>query len=287
MNQPKMGLQTKTSPKKPRERWHTLCLSMLVAVLLLTAGCLATATPPRPLFLTAAGSTSMEPLMRDLANAYAARHPHITFDIQGGGSQTGRQLVAGGQINLGMVSWPPQNLDGNYRLEPVARDAIAIIVHPNNRRSGLSLADLQHIFSGRLLNWREVDGPALPVQVVSREDGSGTRQAFEAMVMGDLPVTPAAVVLPNSRAVVEYVAQNPAAIAYVSFAFITSQVYAIPIQGVSPTPETLSNGSYPLTRDLALIVPDPARQEVNEFVAFALSPTGQAITGQRWGRIVP
>jgi ABC-type phosphate transport system substrate-binding protein len=94
----------------------------------------------------------MGPLMTDLATAYSAQHPHVTFDIQGGGSQLGQSLVESGRVDLGLVSWPPQNLLPGLRSIPIARDTIAIIVHPENKLEGLSLADLQNIFSGRLLD---------------------------------------------------------------------------------------------------------------------------------------
>lgn len=259
---------------------------ILQSLLLLgLSACGATVTPPPPVFLTAAGSTSMEPLLADLAAAYSAQHPHVAFDIQGGGSQLGQALVEGGQVDIGLVSWPASSLAGNMRQVVIGRDAIAIILHPQNQLAGLSLAELRDIFSGRLLNWREVDGPLLPVQVVSREDGSGTRAAFEARVMDNRAVTPTAVVLPNSRAVVDFVAQNPNAIAYVSAVFANDRVYVVPVEGLRPGRDTLATGSYFLTRDLAVIVPQRGRPEINRFVEFILSPAGQAIVGQKWGRV--
>jgi phosphate transport system substrate-binding protein len=196
----------------------------------------------------------MEPLLADLAAAYTAQHPQVTFDIQGGGSQLGQTLAEAGQVELGLVSFHPSNLAETTRLVPIARDTVAIILHPQNPLPGLSLAELRDIFSGRLLNWQEVAGPASPIQVVSREDGSGTRATFETAVMDGQPVTPTAVVLPNSQAIVDFVAQNPNAIAYVSFTFLDERVYAVPIEGETSTLENLTSGSYILTRDLALVV---------------------------------
>ncbi len=260
-------------------------LLLCALLLLLLPACGATVTPPPPVFLTIAGSTSMEPLLAELTTAYSRQHPHVTFDIQGGGSQLGHMLAEGGQVDIGLVSWPPQNLADHMRAVPIAHDTIAIILHPQNQSAGLSLVELRDIFNGRLLNWQAVDGPPLSIQVVSREDGSGTRAAFEVMVMNDSAVTPAAIVLPSSRAVVDFVAQTPNAIAYVSFRFVRPDVYAVPVEGTLPTLENLASNSYPLTRDLALIVPKQDPPEVNQFVKFVLSPAGQAIVGQKWGRV--
>jgi phosphate transport system substrate-binding protein len=149
----------------------------------------------------------------------------------------------------------------------------------------LSLREVQDIFSGRLLNWQEIDGPALPIQVVSREDGSGTGAVFEAAVMEDSPVTPTAIVLPSSQAVVDFVAQNSNAIGYVSLSFIDNRVYAVPIEGVTPNLKSLISGNYFLTRELALITPKQSQPEVNHFIEFVLSPAGQAIVEEGWAKV--
>jgi phosphate transport system substrate-binding protein len=231
------------------------------------------------------GSTSMKPLLVSLNAAYSTQHPNVTFDIQGGGSQLGQRSVETGQTDLGMVSWTPPNLSDEVRLTSIARDAVAIILNIENQSRGLSRQELRDIFSGQLLNWQEVDGPPLPIQVVSREDGSGTRAVFEAAVMEASAVTPTAIVLPSSQAVVDFVAQNPNAIGYVSFAFINDGVYAAPIEGVTPNLESLASGSYFLTRDLILVTPKPSRPEVNQFIEFVLSPAGQAIVEEKWDKI--
>lgn len=254
-------------------------------LLSLGPGCGATVTPPPPVFLTIAGSTSMEPLLTELTSAYSAQHAQVAFDIQGGGSQLGLDLVSEGQADIGLMSWPPPNLPADLRLVPIARDGVAVILNRQNRLAGLSLPVLRDIFSGQLLDWREIDGPPLPIQVVSREDGSGTRAAFEAIVMADQPVTPTAIVLPNSRAVVDFVAQTPNAIAYVSSGFVRDDVYVVPIEGVRPTFDDISGRSYPLTRELAVIMSQQGNPEAGRFVDFSLSPTGQAIVGQGWGRV--
>ena len=260
----------------------TLCLMIFS---LLTA---CNATPPpssAPIFIKVAGSTSMKPLLVKLTHAYSADHPHTTFDVQGGGSPLGRQLVETGQVEIGMVAGPISNLSDNVRLTPIARDSIAIILNSENLFIELSLRELRDVFSGGILNWQEVDGPAASIQVVSREDGSGTRAVFETAVMDDHPVTPTAVVMPSSQAVVDFVAQNPDAIGYVSAAFVDERVYAIPIDGVMPTLANLSSGDYFLNRDLLLITLAQSGPEINRFLEFALSPTGQKIVAEHWGTV--
>jgi phosphate transport system substrate-binding protein len=263
----------------------TAIFYLLATILIFLPACLATVTPPPPVVLNAAGSTSLAPLLADLAAVYSAQQPHITFDIQSGGSQLGQMLVESGRVDMGMISWPAQNLPGTMRSIPIARDAVAIILHPDNKIESLSLVEVQDIFSGRLLNWREVDGLAGPIQVVSREDGSGTRAAFETLVMADERVTPTAIVLPNSQAVVDYVAQHAGAVGYVSLALVTEKVYAVPLEGIPPTLDSLTGGNYPLTRELSLLVPRQSQPELAKFVEFSLSPAGQAIVAAKWGPV--
>jgi phosphate transport system substrate-binding protein len=240
-------------------------------------------TPPPAsdsIFIKIAGSTSMKPLLLQLTNAYRADHPNTVFDVQGGGSQLGRQLFESGQVEIGMVAGPIANLSDDIRLTPITRDNIAFVVNPGNSSIELSLRELQDIFAGRILNWQEVDGLAAPIQAVSREDGSGTRAVFETTVMGDHRVTPAAIVMPGSQAMVDFVAKNPNAIGYVSAAFVDERVYAVPVDGVAPTLPNLPSDDYFLTRDLMLITSTESRPEISQFLEFIVSPAGQKIVAE-------
>jgi len=261
----------------------------VIGLLWLLAGCApaaANATPPAPVFLKAAGSTSVAPLMQDLAAAYTQANPQFNLEVQGGGSEFGRRLVAAGQVDFGLVAGPVEPPAAGLRRMPLARDAIAIITHPNNPIAGLSMPELRNIFSGQILNWQAVAGPALDIQVVSREAGSGTRAVFEAAVMGPQPVTPNAVVLPGSQAVVDYVAKNPNAVGYVSFVLAEpGRVHAVPVEGVLPELAAVNAGSYPILRELAVMVAVPESPAVSDFLAFGQSPAGRQIISRRWGKI--
>jgi len=257
----------------------TLCLILFS---LLTA-CHVTPPPSTdPIFIKVAGSTSMRPLLVKLSQVYNANHPNTTFDIQGGGSQLGQQLVETGQVEIGMVAGPTSNLSDDIRLTPIARDNIAIVLNVENSSIELSQRELQDIFSGRILNWQEVDGLAAPIQVVSREEGSGTRAVFETAAMGDHPVTPTAIVMPSSQAVVDFVTKNPDAIGYVSAAFVNERVYVVPIDGITPTLENRQSNDYSLNRDLMLITSAQTTPEINRFLEFVLSPVGQKIVAENW-----
>ncbi len=241
---------------------------------------------PQPVLLQAAGSGALQPLLDDLMAARGTRAAGISLNRLISNSQLGWDSVLAGESDLGLVSWgepPPGAALQTWR---VARDGIAVVVHPSNPLTGLSLLQLRELFAGRIWEWRGVGADvAGGVQVISREQGSGTRAAFEALAMDGLRVTPTALVMPSGRSVVKTVAENPDAIGYVSMGLLSSEVKAIKVEGVLPGPLAVTQGRYPLSRDLTLVAPKPAAEAARALAEFALSPAGQEIVGQRYGRI--
>jgi phosphate transport system substrate-binding protein len=265
---------------------QSIChLIFVICYLLFLPSCGATVTPPAPVYLKAAGSTAMTPLLQDLAAAYHERQPDVTLDVNTGGSALGRELAAAGQVDLGLTSWLPDSPPQGTQATVVARDGIALIVHPTNVITGLTLVQAHDLFQGSLGDWQAVGGASSVVQAVSREDGSGTRAAFEALVMQGNRVTPTALVMPNSQAVVDYVARDPRAIGYVSMAYVGDKVRAVAVEGLVPNPQNVSRAEYNLTRDLVILTRPDAPGAVRAFLDFILSPAGQAIVGQRYGRV--
>jgi phosphate transport system substrate-binding protein len=270
-----------------RTRTNPIKLPVLLFAVALVVGCGEPMSTPEPVFLKAAGSTSMSPLVSDLVAAFSQRSPGIHLTVTGVGSQFGLDAVYAGECDLALVSWRPENLPAGWRATAIARDGIAVIVHPSNPVQGLGLLQIRDLFSGRAYEWAAIGGQAAqgPVQPVVREEGSGTRAAFETLVMEGLRITPRAIVVASSQAVVDYVAQHPDAIGYVSMAYVSSQVGVLKIEGESPAPETASRGSYALSRELWLVTADPPADAVQQFLAFALSPAGQQLTSRRYGKI--
>lgn len=275
------------------QKCRTLLRSLTLSMLLwLPTACGAPLAPPEPIYLRIAGSTSMQPLVEDLAQAYTEQREYVTFDIQGGGSRLGIALVIENQIDIGTASQKPTAEDARdpetaakqLWWTAIARDGIALVVHPQNVVSGLTLSQARDIFFGRILDWEEIGRRPGEIVVVSREDGSGTREVFEEMVMGEKRVTLTAIVMPSSEAVIEYIVGHPTAIGYVSMGYLSPEVKALPVEGVSPTPENVQSGAYPLTRPLYLLTDGEPSGEVKAFIEFALSPAGQAVVEQRYDR---
>ncbi len=263
----------------------SVAIGIALCLMGLLVGCSRSSIEPaEPVHLKVAGSTSMQPLVEELAQAYAERHQHVSIAVEGRGSLLGIELVRRGQVDIGMTSWKGTEA-GSLWSTPIALDGIAIVVHPQNQVEGLTMLQLRDVFFGRVWDWKDVGGQAGEIVVISREDGSGTRAVFEELVMKGQRVTPTAVVMPSSRAVVEYVAQHPEAIGYVSMGHVSEEVKVLEIEEMIPTPESVRQGSYHLLRPLFLITRQEPTGEVKGFVDFVLSPTGQSIVGRKYGRV--
>lgn len=284
--------------------------------LLLLAACESTVVAtPVPTTITIAGSTAMHRVLADLTAAFNRQHPDVLFVIRGGGSTIGEELVRRREVDLGASTlFPPQQqaadptptapatADPLVRV-PIGIDGLAAVVHPSNNIGGLSLVQLRDIFAGRLLDWQALGSDAGEIQLVSREDGSGSRILFETRVMGDERVALTAVVMPTSQDVVDYVAKNPQAIGYVSRAEVAewiaeddaataaaaggaaaaagpARVKVIPVEGKLPTHAVLLSQEYALTEPLYLISYGQPSGRIRQFIDFVLSPAGQAIVNR-------
>ena len=258
-------------------------LLLLVAVLL--SACGEPLATPQPVFLRAAGSAAMAQLTSKLAERFTEQSPLVELEVAGQGTQYGLDELAAGRADLAFASWLPAGLDPQWQATAIGRDGIAVVVHPRNEVDGLGLLQLQDLFAGRIHEWSGVGGERSQVQVVSREAGSGTRSAFETLVMVERGVTPLAVVAPSSEAVVEYVATHPGAVGYVSMGIVSPRVKVLSIEGELPTSGSTELGSYPLSRDLWFVTGASPSESVEDFYRFVLSPAGQQIVGQSFGRI--
>lgn len=258
----------------------------MLFVLTSAAACGAPLTTPAPVHLRLAGSTTMSQLAPELATAAEQRLALASFEVTCLGTLYGLESLRSGQADLALASWLPTDLDKGWQATPIARDAIAIVVHPDNPLDGLGLLQVQDLFSGRAATWGALGAAGLgDVEPVVREEGSGTGKAFEVLAMEGQRLSPWAVVAPSSQAVIEYVAGHRAAIGYVSTGLISRQVKALKLEGSLPFPQSAADGGYPLTRELWLVYRAPARGAVKSFVDFCLSSAGQQIVGRRLGRI--
>jgi phosphate transport system substrate-binding protein len=206
----------------------------------------------------------------------------VTITVQGGGSSVGVTSAGQGSADIGTVSRDISQSEmeefPSIVVHTIARDGIAIIANQDVPVSDLTIEQVRGIFSGSISNWSEVGGPDSPIFVVSREEGSGTRGAFEELVLGDdVQMTSDAILQPSNGAVLTTVAGTPESIGYLSFGYIDSSVKTISIGGAAPTPENAAAGTYPVVRPLNMVTSGDAAGLASAWIDFIYSADGQAI----------
>jgi phosphate transport system substrate-binding protein len=225
--------------------------------------------------LCVAGSTSVQPFAEKLSEVYMQQHPGIRIDVQGGGSSAGIYAAQQGAAELGASSRELVAGEKNLHEIAIAWDGIAVIVHPRNPLNNLSLKQLRELFQGQITNWQALGLPPHAIDLITREEGSGTREAFEHLVMAKTFITPAALVQDSNGAVREIVAGDLHSLGYISAGLVDERVKAVAIDGVLPTRENIKNQTYKLVRRFLLVSRVPPTGECKAFVDFILSPRGQ------------
>jgi len=296
-------------PVRVCEAALTLLMALVLSFLSACAGVRAPSPTPTPVSITISGSSAMVPLVTALAEAFQEQHAAATVVIQPGNSYQGLRQLVSGAVDLGAVSVA---LSDGVWAAPIALNGIALVVHPDTPLDNLTLAQVHSVFGGQTWRWSDlgIDWTEDEILVVSREHGSGTRMGFEALVMayaagvdcqpvlaiepeanadyavqvqacGGSPTTPMAVVMPGSVAVVEYVAAHHGAMGYVSQDYVSSQVKAVRVEGLSPAPADVREGGYHLVQPFYLVAAQEPKGAARQFVDFCLSPEGQAIVARR------
>ena len=252
----------------------------LTALLLLSSICLTAACGRQSAAFIIAGSTSVQPYVEILEEEYAHMFSDELIDVQGGGSSAGIQAVESDTAQLGMSS---RNLKDNeqhlWSIE-IAKDGLAIIVNPSNPTANLTLAQLRGVYAADLTNWSELGGPDARIHIIAREEGSGTRSAFEEMVMGDRRITPRAIIQDSNGAVRQLVSDDPYSIGFISLGLIEigeKPVKPLRIDGIAASQENVANGSYALYRPFLFVAKEEPTGTVMQFINFVRSPEGQRI----------
>ncbi len=200
------------------------------------------------------GSTSMEKVIGALGEAFMEANPDVTFTYNPTGSGTGIQAVAEGRCDIGLSSraLKAEEKDSGLIETILAYDGIAVIVNPENPVSDLTLAQIADIYTGKITNWSEVGGADAEIVLIGREAGSGTRSGFEEIV-GVVDACQYRQELSSTGDVITTVAQNPGAIGYASLASVKDTVKALQVEGVTPSEDTVKDGSYAIQRPFVLV----------------------------------
>ncbi len=243
--------------------------------------------------LTIKGSDTMVHLVSTWAEDFMNTHLQAEVSVTGGGSGTGIAALINGTTDICAASRPMMGKEKQLaeskgiQVEEivVGRDGIAIIIHPENPVSSLTMAQLKDIFTGAVTNWRQVGGNDQPILVFSRESSSGTFVFFQEHVLDKADYTQAARLLPGTSAVVQGVSADSGAIGYVGLGFaehgenIKTVMVALDEQGapVQASEESVRQGVYPIARPLYLYTNGLPAGLVKDFIDYSLSKKGQEI----------
>ncbi|MBL4850700.1 MAG: substrate-binding domain-containing protein [Gammaproteobacteria bacterium] len=239
--------------------------------------------------ISIAGSSTLLPIMADAAKAYKALTKSATnITVSGGGSGTGINAAINGIAHIGMISRQPtaaewSQLSEKFELINIARDAVAITVSKAVIESGinsLSINQVADIYRGKIKNWRQVGGFDKKILVIDKEPSRGTRHVFAKVVLGDAKArAPGATIVSGSnneeRSIIS---RSTQAIGMLSHAWLNDKARGIPLKLdsgkiVTASRDNVFDGSYPIQRNLSLVVAKNRSGELQSFIEFLQSPS--------------
>jgi phosphate transport system substrate-binding protein len=272
---------------------------LFLTSLLITAcgGSTSTQSESASVYIENKGSDTMVNLALAWAERYQDTHDGVRISVTGGGSGTGIAALLNDTVDLANASRQIKNEEIEKArasgLEPVefvvARDAIAVVVHPDNPVNALSLEQLADIYSGKISNWREVGGEDRPIVRLSRETNSGTHVYFLEVVLrlGDSDnktlFSQDTLLLPSSEGIIHEVRQNPNAIGYDGLGYVPHDLKVLAVSAkasdvyVSPSIETVNSGTYPIARDLYIYSAGQPEAFVKAYLDWIFSEEAQQI----------
>ena len=231
------------------------------------------------------------------AEAYQGKQADVRISVTGGGSGTGLAALVNGTVDIanasrGIKAEEIEAVQANGA-EPIefviARDAIAIIIHPDNPVDELTLQQLSDIYSGKISNWRDVGGEDRPIVRLSRETNSGTHVYFleEVLRLGEKGnatlFSRDTLLLPSSEVISAEVRQNPNAIGYDGLGYVTEDMKVVAVARseetgfIFPSAESVNSGKYPIARDLYMYTAGEPTGIVLEYLNWIFSAEAQQI----------
>lgn len=252
-------------------------LSLAIAAIMMV-GCLAgCAGGSKGGTVSTDGSTSMQKVIGALGESFEKNNSGVSFTYNPTGSGSGITAVQEGRCDIGLSSRSLKDAEKEAGLVEtvLAYDGIAIIVHPENTVSDLTLAQIADIYTGEITNWSEVGGADGEIVRIGREAGSGTRDGFES-ITDTKDACDYRQELSSTGDVIATVAGNPNAIGYASLASVKDTVKAVSVDGVTPTEDTVKDGSYAVQRPFMLVTKDGVALSDTAQKFFDYATSGEA-----------
>ncbi len=223
------------------------------------------------------GSTSVQPYAEVLAEEYMVLNPDTEIDIQGGGSSAGITAAQTHSADIGMSSRAMKEEEKGLWSIEIARDGLVLIVNPENPIQNLTLEQIRDIYAATITDWSQLGGVEAKINIIAREEGSGTRSAFTELLMGEAEITPKAIVQDSNGAVRQLVADDPNAIGFISLGLVNDKVKALHLDGIEATRENIMNGNYSLSRPFLFVTNGEPTGLAKSFIEFTLSLEGQTL----------
>ncbi|MFQ5443701.1 MAG: phosphate ABC transporter substrate-binding protein [Nitrospinales bacterium] len=239
-----------------------------------------------------AGSTTVLPLATLGSERFTKDHPEVSITVNPGGSGVGVNSVGSGRVDIGMISREITEAERNrfqkadLRIFVIGRDAVACVVSSEIYQAGireLSKQQIRDIYLGRVRNWNDVGGPDRPIVVIDKERHRGTRHVFMHYIFGDAKARApgARLVTGSNNEEQTKIAQSDSAIGMLSYAWINADVVGIGIRDggevVLPAKENISNGRYPISRNLSFVIAGEPKGAAKSFIDFIRSDEGRKI----------
>ena len=232
--------------------------------------------------LVVTGSSTIAPVIGDLAKRFEAANPGVRVDVQTGGSSRGLADVRSGLAEIGMVSRALGGGETDVTAHLLARDGVAMIVHASNPVASLTSEQVLGIYTGRIRNWRALGGSDAPITVVHKADGRSTQKVFLSHFGIEAVDVKASVVIGDNEQGIKSVAGNPDAVGYVSIgtaeisASRGAQIKLVAQDGVEASIRTVASGAFPVVRELNLVTRGTPTPLAQKFLVFALSEQANA-----------
>jgi len=225
-------------------------------------------------------------LVPQLAEAYKAEHPEVSFNIAAEGSSTGFAALVDQTANIGMSSRraKPTEVSSatakglDLKATIVAWDGIAIVINANNPVKGLTKKQVEQIFTGDITDWSSVGGKPGKISIYTRNTASGTYADFKELAMSKRDYASSAQKMAGNEQIVSEVGKNANGIGYVGLAYIKAQgVKMAPVDGKVPNQQDVRDKSYPYSRPTFYYTAGTPTGVTKSFVDFTLSAKGQKI----------